>query len=333
MKRKTLFVTLSLVTLAVVLTLVVSLFGEKQGVLYAIADLGPCRHVSDLFDINDSGQILVATRMPDETWSTHLIEPDGTRISLEKENMLVYGNGINNKGQVVGFSRMKGTNETTAFLWDSARGFSFIEELDFGLCINDREEVAGLYLDENQNQIPCVWKKGSGIADLAEYFQGINPSLEGINNRGVVVGSCYTKDKGHKALIWDATHGVREIPPLGSHGITPDSLNDLNQVLCSSGDVGRLENALLGIRDWVKSGFKEGLDLRKYRQGRHKRFFIWENGQLRFIDDAFRPSDGWKLAWARGINNKGEIVGTGELHGEPHAFLLTPIDQVEKSKP
>ena len=36
------------------------------------------------------------------------------------------------------------------------------------------------------------------------------------------------------------------------------------------------------------------------------------------------PKSRWVLREARSINNKGQIVGTGTLHGKERSFLLTP---------
>ncbi len=37
------------------------------------------------------------------------------------------------------------------------------------------------------------------------------------------------------------------------------------------------------------------------------------------------PNSGWILTEARGINDAGQITGTGTINGETHAFLLTPV--------
>jgi hypothetical protein len=39
------------------------------------------------------------------------------------------------------------------------------------------------------------------------------------------------------------------------------------------------------------------------------------------------PSLGWQLLAGYGINNAGQITGSGIVNGQSHAFLLTPVDQ------
>jgi hypothetical protein len=36
---------------------------------------------------------------------------------------------------------------------------------------------------------------------------------------------------------------------------------------------------------------------------------------------------GWTLQYASGINDHGQIVGTGLVKGQGHAFLLTPVPE------
>jgi probable HAF family extracellular repeat protein len=42
------------------------------------------------------------------------------------------------------------------------------------------------------------------------------------------------------------------------------------------------------------------------------------------LNDLIARDSGWLLLEATQINNRGEVVGTGSINGENHAFLLTP---------
>src|SRR5207302_8755274 len=48
------------------------------------------------------------------------------------------------------------------------------------------------------------------------------------------------------------------------------------------------------------------------------------SGKLTDLNDYLRPGFGWELSSATGINDSGQIVGTGIHDGDTHAFLLTP---------
>jgi probable HAF family extracellular repeat protein len=43
------------------------------------------------------------------------------------------------------------------------------------------------------------------------------------------------------------------------------------------------------------------------------------------LNDLIPRDSDWTLESARGINDRGQIVGQGQHHGQERAFLLTPI--------
>ena len=53
-------------------------------------------------------------------------------------------------------------------------------------------------------------------------------------------------------------------------------------------------------------------------------FLSMDGGTPRDLNDLIDPASGWSLSRAEGINDLGEIVGTGQINGQNHAFLLTP---------
>ena len=54
------------------------------------------------------------------------------------------------------------------------------------------------------------------------------------------------------------------------------------------------------------------------------RAFLYSGGIMTDLNSLIDPSSGWFLSWADDINDSGQIVGTGFLNGQEHAFLLTP---------
>ena len=47
-------------------------------------------------------------------------------------------------------------------------------------------------------------------------------------------------------------------------------------------------------------------------------------GLVTDLNTLIPPDSGWELQSAEDINNAGQIVGAGTIHGQHHAFLLTP---------
>jgi probable HAF family extracellular repeat protein len=52
--------------------------------------------------------------------------------------------------------------------------------------------------------------------------------------------------------------------------------------------------------------------------------FLYSDGKMHNLNDMIPANSGWVLSDATGINNRGQIVGTGELNGVGAAFLLSP---------
>ena len=51
--------------------------------------------------------------------------------------------------------------------------------------------------------------------------------------------------------------------------------------------------------------------------------FLYSDRKMQDLNDMVPANTGWVLNQATGINDRGEIAGTGTIHGEIHAFLLT----------
>ena len=53
--------------------------------------------------------------------------------------------------------------------------------------------------------------------------------------------------------------------------------------------------------------------------------FVFSGGQMVDLNSFVTPNSGWVLNQAFGIDNFGNVVGTGTLNGKVHAFLLDPL--------
>jgi len=53
--------------------------------------------------------------------------------------------------------------------------------------------------------------------------------------------------------------------------------------------------------------------------------FLYSNGKMYDLTRQLVDGSGWQLCFASGINDAGQIAGTGLIQGQRHAFLLTPV--------
>jgi len=58
--------------------------------------------------------------------------------------------------------------------------------------------------------------------------------------------------------------------------------------------------------------------------------FLYEGGAMTDLNSFLPTSSGWELEAATAINDSGQIVGTGIINGQVHAFLL---DTANSSSP
>lgn len=239
-------------------------------------------------DINDFGQV-VGGQNGAVLWEngimTNLEAPGGERS---------WSSGINNLGQVSIYSPTADDNSAPyhAYVWDPENGITDLDTTSYSYAydINDSGIVVG--------------RLGPGLGTAASWENGTltqYPELTtfaGVNNFDQMVGWVHDAFND-EAVLWDNGE-VTMLGYLGSgyHHSSASAINDRGQIVGTSAD-GGYDNELS---------------------------FIWEYGQIYDLNDLIINSiDGLILTNARDINNSGQIVGTAELNGVRHGFLLDPV--------
>ena len=104
---------------------------------------------------------------------------------------------LNNQGQVVGTSDLKGDTNFHAFLWTREAGMKDLGTLpadvdSAGLGINDRGEVVGVSFDGSGNPRAFLRRNGEKMTDLNTLVPSDSPLYllfaHGINSRGEIIG-------------------------------------------------------------------------------------------------------------------------------------------------
>jgi probable HAF family extracellular repeat protein len=146
-----------------------------------------------------------------------------------------YGLGINDSGEVVGYSYLADNITRHAFTWTVSGGMVDLGTLlggawSQGEKINASGEVSGEALDSSGKQVPVLWSTNTGFVSLGESSGDSRNYGFGINDSGVMTGQIYTGEVVN-AFVWRLGGTPRFLPvlPTGQHMVGYD-INNLNHI-------------------------------------------------------------------------------------------------------
>ena len=146
------------------------------------------------------------------------------------------------------------------------------------------------------------------MRDLGTLAGGRNSRAQAVSGTGDVVGFSEVKTGAAKragvhAFLAAVGEPMRDLGTLGqTNRSAAYGINDNGFIVgTASGGANKREAAVLWVQK--EKGHRAAVDL---------------NGRI-------APHSGWVLTTARGVNNRGWIVGQGRVHGKRRAFLLKPI--------
>jgi probable HAF family extracellular repeat protein len=315
---------------------------------YAITDLGTLFGGSDqAYGINADGLVAGISG------SRAVLYGGGTVTNLGTlpGGTTSVGLGINNAGQVIGYSNTSGA--TRGFIYTggvmTSLG-SLTGGSSFAYGINDSSQVVGGSVAANGSLHAVLYGAGGAPTDIGT-LGGVESFARAINNSGQITGSSTISPSGGSS-----THAF-----LYSGGVMTDlgtlfggagnsigyDINASGQVVGRSGnaflygggvmtDLGILSggtggsSAAYGINDSgqvVGASYLTGLAPDPFHP--QPIAFMYENGVMSNLNSLITPGSGWFLQEARDINVNGQIVGWGVIGGQTHAFLLTPVPEPE----
>ncbi len=263
---------------------------------------------------------------------------------------------INSQGEVAGFSSDQ-FNDYAAVLWQNGTP-SALGSLQSGSqanAINDKSQVVGAAVTGNGAIDAFLWQNGT-MMDLGTLPGAAAPASNAatsaayaINNAGQVVGMSLTAQGIEHAVSWQngLATDLGTLPGATSSEAlaindkgqivgdsTPGNSNASHAALWQNGsviDLGALAgndsssaNAIDGNGDIV--GWS---DNSTDQSGAAARATLWQNGNIIDLNTLLPANSGWTLNSANGINDQGQIVGSGLYDGAQAGFLLS----LDLSKP
>jgi len=272
------------------------------------------------FAVDDSGSLVGGRLGPGETTEVFRFTPanpnqppDGVIGTLDGSDSRVLA--VNNNGVYVG---AEGSLLTLKAVYGSSQNQpvelgTLGGDYSMAVAINDSGRITGFATTgatlEQINQ-------GASDAEAFIYDHGQMTGLgtlggpisygRAINESGQIVGDSTLADswlpsRESHAFLYDPVTGMQDIGIPGKFSVAHD-INDL-------GIVAGQEYDPLGLVS-------------------PKAFLYDHLSRIQYLDDLFGSQTQWtSFRSATGINNRGQIVGTGLINGEIHIFLATPVPE------
>ena len=142
----------------------------------------------------------------------------------------------------------------------------------------------------------------------------------GISEEGRIIGAALLPGNKTRAVLW-ADGQATDLGTLpGMDNAAGAALNNRGEAVGSSwsepGAMARfVSDHPVGL----------GFLLPLFQGGKTRTAFVYRAGRMEDLNKLIPTHDGWVLQGAQGINDRGQIVGSGLHHGRERAFLLTPL--------
>lgn len=339
---------LSFPALLTILSLAVNAGNVSAATVYSVTDLGTLFGGSDrAYGVNNNGEVGGTSGARAALYANGTV----TNLGTLPGGTTSVGLGINNSGQVVGYSNTSGAER--GFIY-SGGVMTPLGSLTGGSSnaygINDGGQAVGSSVASNGRLHAVLYGPSGSPTDLGT-LGGPESHAYAISNNGQVAGYAsalvtYIDAYGNPYVV-EETHAF-----LHSGGVMNDlgklsgatysyayGINNSGQVVGWSGNAFLYSGGIM-----TNLGTLSGWDIsRAYGindQGQvvgaayiqdplgpfyeQPRAFIFDDGMMTNLNSLIDPGSGWTLQEARDINEFGQIVGWGLLDGQTRAFLLTP---------
>lgn len=307
---------------------------------YTIVDLGTLGGpTSQAHGINARGWI-VGESLTKESQDHAFVYHDGQMFDIGVSGGMSIGYAVNDAGQTGGsffkdhFQAFFASDKVSAIgTLGAAHSASF--------AINSRGHVVGDSYTKDLRHHAFIWD-GQAMRDLGT-LGGLFSAARGVNANDVVVGYAYLPSGMFHAYAGGPS-GLVDLGTLGGSCSAANAVNDagavcgyaylegnqrLHACLWIGGkprDLGALTGnaseavALNGDASTVVG--RAQVPSKTGALSYHA--FVWSKGTMRDLNDLVPAASGWVLEEATGVNDAGQIVGSGTYQGQRRAYLLEP---------
>src|SRR3984885_10283739 len=308
---------------------------------YSVTDLGPLPGGSFSVGagINASGQVAGSSGSMGNANGDAVLYTNGVPTDLGN-----LGGGwseafqVNSSGEVVGYAPLSDGNNR-CFVFRNGHlvtlptlGGDWCD----GFAINDFGEVVGQSFSATNTYQGFIFSKGK-MTNLGNLGADIETYAFGINNAHQVVGYSWNTHSEFQAFLWQKGK-MKSLGTLGGPYSVAYGINDAGQVTGYAALAGNTVNHAFLFSggkmtdiDTLDDGLSVGMGINRlgvvvgYRDvGANTSAFIFTSGAMVDLNTLIPQNSGWVLQEAKGINDAGQITGTGTFNGNERGFLLTP---------
>ncbi len=326
---------------------------------YEVKDLGTLGGTSSFgTGINSNGMVVgVATTAGGQSHAflvTNAASPMVDLGTLGGDSSAAFG--INGSGVVVGVAFTADEIGRPFFYDGQLHDLSPVVGGTNGIAgaINDRGQLVGLAGELGAGERGFILDQGTVSYLTHRFAYGTNQlnSPQAINASGVVVGAAYVTMPGEVSVFRAFRQLNGTMTDLGTFvGVTASTNADsfANGINDAGAVVGRAQDASTGgrFRAYVQTvgpllnlGVLGGAVSESEAVGINNRgqivghsgtasgrthAFVYQNGVMADLNDLIPTNSGWELVFAGAINERGQIVCTGNIGSAQRAVLLTPV--------
>lgn len=332
---------------------------------YTVTDLGTLGGAySQAAGINDSGQVVGTVATADGTSAHAFLYSGGIMTdlgTLDASNAIAGGrvraishaSGINNSGQIVGYSQTAPFSSDHAFLYsggsmtDLGNMSTWTSANSYASSINANGQVVGFGNAPNLSNAPYqsfLYSDGV-MTDLGPpVSSGVSSYARDINDSGQVVGEAYIAGRPYHAFMFSG--GVlTDIGTLGGRYSAANGINNSGQIvgwahpfdnisiehafLYSDGSM--IDLGTLGSNSSIAVDINDsGQVVGTFDTFPKQHAFLYSDGVMTDLNSLIDPLSGWTISDAKAINNLGQIAANGcSTTGLCRALLLTPVPEPE----
>ena len=325
--------------------LVLAAASAQAAAIYQITDLGvlPGGSASSAAALSSNGWVAGTGDTADGSPQPFVGSAAGL-AAVDVGSPYAFGLGVNASGTIVGW----GFNE------DNSTFFAFSSDgpiptlggaTNTATAINDAGMIVGYSDTATGGEMAFAYSASGGIVPLGTLPGGTDSRAYGVNNSGAVVGRAIVGGAVHAFVLSGGTwtdigassgYESSEAVAISDAGQVAGTLDDgAGQTMAflwtsslTGSTLDLLDPSLTHGNSRAYGVNSSGFVVGSYRVvGSSDNAAFLYDGSLRDLNSLIAAPE-WQLIEGAAINDLGQIVGTGHINGEQHAFLLDPTSSV-----